>query len=80
MNVPSDIVNQVLSLPARERFELAQQLLDSIDDAASAKFDEELVAELQRRREEMLRGEAIVPDWRAALLEIEESLSTESSG
>lgn len=77
MNLPSDIMNQVLSLPASERYELAQQLLDSIDDATAAKIDEEMVAELRRRREEMLRGEEIVPDWRASLSAIEESLAAE---
>lgn len=79
MNLSSDIVNQVFSLPPRERYKLAQQLLDSIDDAATAQFDAEFVAELQRRRKEMVCGEETVSDWRAALSAIEGALSTESS-
>ena len=79
MSLPSEIISQVFSLPASERYKLAQQLLDSIDGAATARFDDDFVAELRRRREEMLRGEETVADWRTALSAIETSLSTESS-
>jgi hypothetical protein len=75
MAVSSDILNHLFSLPPGERFSLAQQLLDSINDSEAARFDEQLGAELRQRREEMLRGEQLVPDWRAALSEIEQSLS-----
>ena len=79
MSLPLDIISQVFSLPASERYKLAQQLLDSIDDASTERFDADFVAELGRRREEMLRGEETVTDWQAALSAIESSLPTESS-
>jgi hypothetical protein len=44
-------------------------------DAEFEPFDDEFVAELERRRDEMLRGESIVDDWRAAIAEIRDSLA-----
>jgi hypothetical protein len=75
MSLSSDVMNHLLSLPPVERYFLAQQLLDSIDDTEAAKCDEQIIAEIKQRREEMLRGESLVPDWRAALNEIEQSLA-----
>ena len=75
MSIPSDIMSQVLSLPAHERYALAQQLLDSIDDKAAETFDAQFIADLRQRRDEMMRGEHIVSDWRAALSEIDRTLS-----
>ena len=69
-------MNQLFSLSPPERYELAQHLLDSLNESAAAELDEELIAQIQTRREEMQRGEQIVPDWRAALSEIEGSLPT----
>jgi hypothetical protein len=68
-------MNHLFSLPPGERFILAQQLLDSIDASEASKCEERLEMELKRRREEMIRGEQIAPDWRAALLEIERAIS-----
>jgi putative addiction module component (TIGR02574 family) len=68
-------MQQVFALPAGERFALAQQLLDSIDDSSAQELDAEFVAELERRHEEMVRGESIVEDWRGAIAEIKESLA-----
>jgi len=78
MELSSELVHQVFSLPPNERYQLAHQLLDSIDEGANADLDQEFVAELQRRRNEMLRGEETVADWRAALLAIESTMSAES--
>jgi len=78
MTVPSDVLNDLFSLPPGERFLLAQRLLDSIHELEAAKCDEEFEMELKRRREEMIRGEEIVPDWRAALVEVEQTISRQS--
>ena len=78
MSLSSDIVSQIFSLPAQDRFELANHLLDSIDQREACSLGGDFTAELHRRREEMLRGEEIVPDWRAALAEIENTVRTES--
>jgi putative addiction module component (TIGR02574 family) len=56
MSFSNEFVNQALSIPATERFTLAQRLLDSIDDKESAHLDAEFLAELKRRRDEMIRG------------------------
>jgi putative addiction module component (TIGR02574 family) len=77
VNLPAEIMSQVFALPADERYELAQHLLDSIDDSAAEELDERFIAELQRRREEMLRGEQVIVDWRAALSSIETSIAAE---
>lgn len=79
MTLPSAVASQAFSLPATERFALAQQLLDSIDEAEAARLDNEFVAELARRRQEMLSGQEIVADWRAALAGIEASLDKEDT-
>jgi len=76
--VPSDILSHLFTLPASERYSLAQQLLDSINDSGAAGFDDQFSTELQRRREELLRGDQIVPDWRVALAEIDRSLAQPS--
>lgn len=75
MSITSEMMSEVLSLPARERYELAQRLLDSVDDSAADELDEQFIAELKRRREEMMRGEETVSDWRGSLSAIEASLS-----
>jgi Putative addiction module component len=80
MELSPELVHQVLSLPVNERYELAHQLLDSIDDNAADNLDREFLAQMQRRREEMLRGEETVADWRAALSAIESSLPAENQG
>ncbi len=75
MSMPSDLMSHLFSLPPVERYSLAHQLLDSIDDTASSEIDNQFLAELRRRREEMLQGREITVDWRGALTDIESSLS-----
>jgi hypothetical protein len=67
-----------MALPPAERYEFANLVLDSIDDSTNAEIESELLAELNARRSEMLRGENIVEDWRAALDQISASLGLES--
>jgi hypothetical protein len=74
----SDFLSHLFTLPASERYSLAQQLLDSISDSEAAGFDDQFLIELLRRREELLRGDQIVPDWRVALAEIDRSLAQPS--
>jgi putative addiction module component (TIGR02574 family) len=77
MELSSDLVHQVLSLPVHDRYELAHQLLDSIDEDAAIRLDEQFQMELRQRRDDMLRGEEITTDWRTALAAIERSLPKE---
>lgn len=78
MSVSSDILSQLFTLPPSDRYSLAQQLLDSINDSEAAGFNDQFLTELRQRREELLRGDQIVPDWRVALGEIEQSLAQPS--
>ena len=68
-------MSHLFSLPVEERYLLAQRLLDSINDVETQQLDGQILAELARRREEMLQGKQTVVNWRRALGEIEESLS-----
>ena len=73
MSISNELVNQVFALPPDQRYALAQQLLDSIDDEEASQLDAEFAAEMNRRREELLGGVEQSVDWRTALLEIERS-------
>jgi hypothetical protein len=75
MSISADVISNLFSLPAGERYELAQQLLDSIDAKESEQLERQVLKDLLQRRDEMLRGEQIVDDWRGSLAEIERSLS-----
>jgi putative addiction module component (TIGR02574 family) len=78
MELSPDLIHQVFTLPAQDRYELAHQLLDSIDEKSAANLDEAFIAELRQRRDDMLRGDEIVEDWRASLSAIENCLSPEA--
>jgi hypothetical protein len=80
MELSQDLIHQVFALPAHDRYELAHQLLDSIDDNSATNLDREFLTELRQRREEMLRGEGMVTDWRVALSAIEGELPVENQG
>jgi Putative addiction module component len=73
MTISNELVNQVFALPPDQRYALAQQLLDGIDDKEASQFDAQFVAELNRRREELLSGVEQSLNWRTALVEIERS-------
>jgi putative addiction module component (TIGR02574 family) len=73
MTISNELVNQVFALPPDQRYALAQQLLDSIDDHEASQFDAQFVAELNRRREELLTGVEQSIDWRTVLLDLERS-------
>lgn len=78
MDLSSDVIHQVFSLPPLERYVLANRLLDSIDDDAAANLDEAFLVELERRRSDMMRGDKVVEDWRASLSAIESTLPSEN--
>jgi putative addiction module component (TIGR02574 family) len=78
MELSPDLIHQVFALAPQDRYELAHHLLDSIDDDATADLDEAFVSELRRRRDDMLRGDEVVADWRASLTAIENDLPREN--
>ena len=71
LSISPETLSQVFALPANERYELAQHLLDTIDETSAAQFDEQFIADLRERRDQMLGGEESVADWRAAFSKIE---------
>lgn len=64
MSLPADVISHLFSLPADQRYLLAQQLLDSIAEKEAEQADRQMLSELLQRREEMLRGEQIVNEAR----------------
>lgn len=70
----NDLLSQAMTLPARERAALAQQLLHSLhpeDDDAEEAWAEEIM----RRSDALHKGEVTVHDWREALADIRHDLS-----
>ena len=49
---------QVLALPARERAELVDKLWESLGDTTCAVANEEWLEEIERRRQDLLKGKA----------------------
>ena len=61
---------EMMRLSTTERAELVQVLLDSLDEDIDPGYDpeqdEDLLAELQRREQEVLEGKAVLqPGWEA---------------
>lgn len=77
MELSPDIIGQVFALSPHDRYVLANRLLDSIDTASADDLDSSFIEDLLQRREEMLRGNEIVADWRESLSAIENGLSAE---
>ena len=67
----------LFAMPPRDRLEIARDLLESVrDDEEYWQLDDDFAAEIQRRREEMRRGEQIVPNWRETMDEIRRTLES----
>ena len=52
------IEQQALALPANERAQLVDKLWESLGDTTYPVLNEEWVAEIERRRQALLKGEA----------------------
>ena len=66
-----ELIQQVLQLPAAERAEVATEILfslhpDEFDDAD----DQAWMAEIQSRREQVLRGETVMRNWSEVRAEV----------
>jgi putative addiction module component (TIGR02574 family) len=57
------ILEQALTLSENERAELAAKLLASLDEGSDPDAEEAWAAEITRRAESVLRGEAKLVDW-----------------
>lgn len=57
------ILESALALSENERAELAAKLLDSLDEGADPDADAAWAAEITKRAESVLRGEAKLVDW-----------------
>lgn len=79
MDLAPEVIGQVFALAPQQRYTLAQQLLDSIDEQTASELDREFLADLQQRRNDMLSGNEVVADWQAALLTISQGLMPEKS-
>jgi putative addiction module component (TIGR02574 family) len=63
MRDSEELFSQVLSLPQRERAELAARLLESLDEQAEGDIDEAWAREIERRCAAVDAGEAVTSDW-----------------
>ena len=61
--VATTLLEQALTLPERDRAEIAARLLESLDDAEREGVDAAWAEEIDRRCDALDRGEAITSDW-----------------
>ena len=59
----ADLLSNALALPARERAQIAHQLLLSLDEGADADAAEAWIAELQQRAREVRTGSVATEEW-----------------
>lgn len=69
------IADRVLSLPAVHRFELAQQLWDSLDEEIPIVESPEFLALLRRRVQEIEDGTAVLVDHDVVMRELRAKLT-----
>ena len=59
----TNLLEQVLSLPERDRAEIAARLLESLDETDQDGVDEAWAQEIDRRYAALDNGEAVTSDW-----------------
>ena len=59
----ADLLSSALALPARERAQIAHQLLLSLDEGADADAAEAWIAELEQRAREVRSGSVATEEW-----------------
>jgi putative addiction module component (TIGR02574 family) len=57
------LLEQALSLPEKDRAEIAARLLESLDDGDGEDIDAAWAQEIDRRCEALDVGEAVTSDW-----------------
>jgi putative addiction module component (TIGR02574 family) len=57
------LLEQALSLPEKDRAEIAARLLESLDDGDGEDIDAAWAQEIDRRCEALDEGEAVPSDW-----------------
>lgn len=74
----SELLEQVLRLPESERAEIACQVLRSLepdsDHIDPEEWEREWMAEIERRREQIRRGEAELLEWSEVKAHLEQVL------
>ena len=70
-NPSKKLFSEALSLPARERADLARELLRSLDDSEDPDAAAAWLAEIERRAREVEAGTADLEDWAAVRQRLE---------
>jgi len=80
MTTPSQIVDAAMGLDARQRAEVAYQLLLSLEpDGFDPDADTAWAAEIKQRLQAIREGRVVLRDWDEALADIRQSLSSQSN-
>ena len=80
MALQADLVDRALKLPLRDRAELARQLILSLEPADHDPDTEKAWAkEIERRMQQVDRGEVTLFEWRQSVDRIRENLRTRES-
>jgi putative addiction module component (TIGR02574 family) len=81
MSLQTELISQVLHLPADDRAELARQIILSLDEPAQD-ADAEIAweAEIERRLGQIDRGEVTLLEWRESIERIRANLKRPGPG
>lgn len=67
MDYPTQLLQEALKLPENQRADMAARLLESLDPACEDRAESEWAEEIQRRLEQVQRGEVACVPWEEAL-------------
>ena len=78
----TDVLDQAMRLTAKERAELAWQLWETVEDASrsSDELDEQWLAKIEARCQEVDEGRAVMFEWRESVERIRQSLAARRAG
>jgi len=74
MREATTLLDEVLSLPEKDRAEIASRLLESLDPETQRDVDEAWAAEIERRCAAVDAGELATSDWKDVRARIERDI------
>ena len=84
MSLGAELINRVMSLSAGDRADLARQLIMSLEPVGPEGADDDVDAawegEIERRLDQVDRGEVELRDWRQSIERIRATLKRPKAG